>query len=176
MFLWFQSLDPLQGSLFLSWITFHLLLHYQYQYYKIIVWTAHKSGGPYMRLMVIQHLKNEKLTYNPEIFQKNEDLIIFPFKEFDKFYNETMQSLIVISKLIKESLDPSSTSNPHMDLNHVQDWINLIQEDMDLLLKFNEQTTLHSFKNRPPVKREITRRVDELSQVNKEEIQCLMGL
>lgn len=98
-----------------------------------------------MRLMVIQHLKNETLTYNPGIFQANEDMIIFPFKEFDKFYNETISSLIVISKLIKESLDPSSTSNPHMDLDHINDWINLIQDDMGLLLKFNEQTTLKSF-------------------------------
>ena len=101
-----------------------------------------------MRLSVIKYQNNETVFYNPGVFQKNEDLIIFPFKEFDKFYNETVQSLNVVKHIIEDSLNPSSTPNPTMDLEHIEDWIKLIQEDMDLLIKFDVQTRLSSFNNR----------------------------
>ena len=126
-----------------------------------------------MRLSVIKYQDNETVFYNPGVFQKSEDLIIFPFKEFDKFYNETVQSLNVVKHMIEDSLNPSSTSNPTMDLEHIEDWIKLIQEDMDLLIKFDVQTRLTSFNNRIPEK--TPKRVNEIS-VEKEEIQCLIGL
>ncbi len=126
-----------------------------------------------MRLSVIKYQDNETVFYNPGVFQKSEDLIIFPFKEFDKFYNETFQSLNVVKHIIEDSLNPSSTPNPNMDLEHIEDWIKLIQEDMDLLIKFDVQTRLTSFNNRIPEK--TPKRVNEIS-VEKEEIQCLIGL
>lgn len=98
-----------------------------------------------MRLSVIKYMDNEKIFYNPGIFSKEEDMIIFPFKEFDKFYNETVSSLNVVKRIIEDSLNPESTTNPAEDLEHVEDWINLIKEDMDLLIKFDVQTTLNSF-------------------------------
>lgn len=101
-----------------------------------------------MRLSVIKHDDSETVFYNPVVFYKNEDLIIFPFKEFDKFYNDTVQNLNVVKSIIKDSLNPDSATNPTMDLEHVEDWINLIQEDMDLLIKFDTQTTLNSFQNK----------------------------
>ena len=51
-----------------------------------------------MRLSVIKYDDNETVFYNPLVFFKNEDLIIFPFKEFDDFYNETMGNLNVEKK------------------------------------------------------------------------------
>jgi hypothetical protein len=60
-----------------------------------------------------------------------------------------------------------------MDLEHIEDWIKLIQEDLDLLIKFDVQTRLSSFSNRIPKK--TPKRVNEIS-VEKEEIQCLIGL
>lgn len=129
-----------------------------------------------MRLSVIKYLENETVFYNPGIFLENEDLIIFPFKEFDKFYNETVSSLNVVKRIIEDSLNPESTTNPTEDLEHVEDWINLIKEDMDLLIKFNVQTTLNSFHNERAKKIETPKKVCEVKSVQKEQIQCLMGL
>lgn len=66
-----------------------------------------------MRLSVIKYDDNETVFYNPRIFSKNEDLIIFPFKEFDRLYNETMQNLNVVKSIIKDALNPESTPNPN---------------------------------------------------------------
>ena len=129
-----------------------------------------------MRLSVIKYQYNETVFYNPGVFQKHEDIIVFPFREFDKFYNETFESLNVVKNIIKDSLNPESTSNPLQDLEHIEDWINLIKEDMDLLIKFDVQTTLNSFKNRIPEKPEPPKRINEISNVQKDEIQCLIGL
>jgi hypothetical protein len=129
-----------------------------------------------MRLSAIKYLDNEKVFYNPGIFLKNEDLIIFPFKEFDKFYNETVSSLNVVKRIIEDSLNPESTTTPTEDLEHVEDWINLIQEDMDLLIKFDVQTTLNSFHNESTEKIKIPKKVSEVTSINRELIQCLIGL
>ncbi|HML04510.1 MAG TPA: hypothetical protein VK426_01935 [Methanobacterium sp.] len=127
-----------------------------------------------MRLSVIKYLDSETVFYNPEIFRKNEDMIIFPFKEFDKFYNETVCSLNVVKKIINDSLNSKSTTNPLEDLEHVEDWINLIMEDMDLLIKFNVQTTLNSFSSR--YQKTKSPKISEVTSIQKEHIQCLMGL
>jgi hypothetical protein len=126
-----------------------------------------------MRLSVIKYQDDETVFYNPGVFQKSEDLIIFPFKEFDKFYNETVSSLNVVKHIIEDSLNPESTPNPIMDLEHIEDWIKLIQEDLDLLIKFDVQTRLSSFNNRTPKK--VSKKAIDVA-VEKEEIQCLIGL
>lgn len=127
-----------------------------------------------MRLSVIKYSDNEKVFYNPEIFRKNEDLIIFPFKEFDKFYNETVCSLNVVKRIIDDSLNSKSNTNSLEDLEHVEDWINLIMEDMGLLIKFNVQTTLNSFSNMEAKTK--SPEISEVTSIQKKKIQCLMGL
>ena len=102
-----------------------------------------------MRLSVIKYLNDGRVFYNLVVFHKEEDLIIFPFQEFDKFYNETVQSLNVVKGLIRDSLNSDSAITPIQGLEYVEDWINLIKEDMDLLIKFDIQTTLKSFHNVP---------------------------
>jgi hypothetical protein len=144
----------------------------QFQYNGL---TSQKGGPNCMRLSVIKYQNNETVFYNPGVFQKSEDLIIFPFKEFDKFYNETVSSLNVVKHIIEDSLNPESTPNPLQDLRHIEDWIKLIQEDLDLLIKFDVQTRLSSFNNRIHKKIKTPKRVNEIS-VEKEEIQCLIGL
>ena len=129
-----------------------------------------------MRLSVIKHSKNEIVFYNPAAFQEDEDLIIFPFKEFDKFYNETVSSLNVVKSMIEDSLKSESTTDPRTDLKHIEDWINLIKNDMDFLIKFNTQTTLNSFNKIIHEKKEPKNKVNEVNNIQKEKIQCLMGL
>ena len=65
-----------------------------------------------MRLTVIKHDDNGTIFYIPAVFTKNEDLIIFPFKEFDKFYNETAQNISIIKNIIKDYLKPDSAITP----------------------------------------------------------------
>ena len=129
-----------------------------------------------MRLSVIRHSKTESVFYNPGVFQEDEDLIIFPFKEFDEFYNETVQSLNVVKNMIKDSLKSETTTNPLTDLKHIGDWINLIQEYMDFLIKFDTQTTLNSFNKSSIKKIKPKTRVDEINNIQRDQIQCLMGL
>lgn len=126
-----------------------------------------------MRLSVVKYHENEVVFYNSGIFQEKEDIITFPFKEFDKFYNETVQGLNIIRRMIEDSLNPDSTTNPKDDLEHIKDWIDLIQDDMDLLIKFDVQTRLNSFQEY--CRSKTPQKATEVNIV-KEEIQCLMGL
>jgi len=126
-----------------------------------------------MRLSVIKHKNDGTDFYNPGVFHENEDLIIFPFKEFDKFYNETVQNINVVKNMIKDSLKSGTANNTPSQLKYVEDWINLISEDMDLLIKFDTQTSLNSFnKSRA---RKIKQRTG-VNKIHKVQIQCLMGL
>lgn len=127
-----------------------------------------------MRLSVVKNSKNETVIYNPATFTPDEDIIIFPFKEFDKFYNETVSRLNIIKGLIHASLDPNSSSNPLQNLNYLLDWINLLEKDVDLLVKFDVQTKLNSFNNIP--KKKKSKSLSNLIDGEKDNIQCLIGL
>jgi len=122
-----------------------------------------------MRLSVIKHQNDETVFYNPGVFHEDEDLIVFPFKEFDKFYNETFQGLNVVKNMIKDSLNSGTAKNTPSELKYIEDWINLIQDDMDLLIKFDTQTTLSSFNK-------IKKAKPKTNELYKAQIQCLMGL
>ena len=47
---------------------------------------------------------------------------------------------------------------------------------MDFLIKFNTQTTLNSFNKIIHEKKEPKNKVNEVNNIQKEKIQCLMGL
>ncbi len=133
-----------------------------------------------MRFSVIKYEEEETSYYNPKAFYRDENMIIFPFEEFDNFYNEMVQNLNVVKNILNEALSSDSPHPPIRDLERVEDWMNLISEDVDLLLKFKMQSTLGSFRSRnsartklsfinPPIE-------STLPTCPKEEIQCLMGL
>jgi hypothetical protein len=101
-----------------------------------------------MRFSVIKYEEEETTYYNPKAFYRDENMIIFPFEEFDSFYNEMVQSLNVVKNILNEALSSDSPHPPIRDLERVEDWINLLSEDVDLLLKFKMQSTLESFRSR----------------------------
>ncbi|MGF7117605.1 hypothetical protein [Methanobacterium oryzae] len=133
-----------------------------------------------MRFSVIKYEEDETVYYNPTAFCRDENVIIFPFKEFDNFYNELVQNLNVVKNIVDDGSNPESTTTPIEDLEHIEDWINLIKKDVDLLLKFRMQTTLNSFKKgnsakiKPPQK--VPKVENKLQFHSKEKIQCLIGL
>jgi hypothetical protein len=99
-----------------------------------------------MRFSVIKYEEEETVYYNPKTFYRDEDIIIFPFKEFDSFYNELVQNLNVVKDVIDDALNSNSPHPPLTDLERIEDWINSISEDVDLLLKFKMQSTLEFFQ------------------------------
>ena len=101
-----------------------------------------------MRFSVIKYEEEKTTYYNPKAFYRDENMIIFPFREFDSFYNEMVQNLNVVKNIIHDALNSNSPHPPLTDLEHIGDWINLIDEDVDLLLKFKMQSTLESFQSR----------------------------
>ncbi|MGB9980177.1 hypothetical protein [Methanobacterium sp.] len=131
-----------------------------------------------MRFSAVKYNEEDMVYYNPKTFNKDEDVIIFPLNEFDAFYSELVESLSVVKNIIGDALNPESTTNPTMDLERVEDWINLITEDVGLLFKFKMQTTLPSFQRSNSAKIKFTVKTPEnyLPIYSKEEIQCLMGL
>jgi len=149
-----------------------------------------------MRFSVIKYEEEKTAYYNPKAFHRDENMIIFPFEEFDNFYNEMVQNLNVVKNIINEALSSDSPHPPLTDLERIEDWINLIDEDVDLLLKFKMQSTLKSFQSRNSARTKLSFRTLEnnsfrghkttfcrappiestLPTCPKEEIQCLIGL
>jgi hypothetical protein len=153
-----------------------------------------------MRFSVIKYEEEETVYYNPKTFYRDEDMIIFPFKEFDNFYNEIVQNLNVVKVIISDALNSNTPHPPLTDLERIEDWINFIGEDVDLLLKFKMQSTLELFQTsnsarikppklkfmgsgnhkfpQPPLKPPLTtpQMGNKLPPYPKEEIQCLIGL
>jgi len=128
-----------------------------------------------MRFSAVKYEKEETFYYNPKIFYRDENLIIFPFNEFDNFYNELVQNLNKVKTNIKDTLNSNS---PHLqgDLDIIEDQINLIRDNVALLLQFEMQTTLNSFKNnstkiKPPLK---TLPLGNKFPYSKEKIQFLI--
>ena len=109
-----------------------------------------------MRFSVIKYEEEKTAYYNPKAFHRDENMIIFPFEEFDNFYNEMVQNLNVVKNIINEALSSDSPHPPLTDLERIEDWINLIDEDVDLLLKFKMQSTLESFPSRNSAKTNLS--------------------
>ena len=133
-----------------------------------------------MRFSVIKYEDEETVYYNPKTFYRDEDMILFPFKEFDNFYNELVQNLNVVKNIISDALNSNSPHPPLADLERIEDWINFINEDVDLLLKFKMQSTIESFQRgnsaRIKPKQRTSKRENKIPIYPKEEIQCLIGL
>lgn len=132
-----------------------------------------------MRFSVIKYEDEETVYYNPKTFYRDEDMILFPFKEFDNFYNELVQNLNVVKNIISDALNSNSPHPPLTELERIEDWINFVAEDVDLLLKFRMQSTLESFQNSNSarIKPQISPKMEnKFPTYPKEEIQCLIGL
>lgn len=122
-----------------------------------------------MRLGVIKASKYETTFYNMAIFNKDEDLIIFPYEEFLSDYDEITANLRIMGKVLKEVL-ANPPDDPHREFEILEHYLNKAREEFDPLLKFDIQTTLESFaKSTEKIKKR--RYID-----NKGDLQCLIGL
>lgn len=122
-----------------------------------------------MRLGIIKNSKYEATFFNMAIFKDEEDLIIFPYKEFLKTYDEISANLRIAGKVVKEVLaDPPD--DPRREFEILDHYIKIAEEEIIPILKFDTQTTLGSFKKHP---KEVKKHE---STDNRGDLQCLMGL
>lgn len=122
-----------------------------------------------MRLSVIKNSEDEATFFNLAIFKDEEDLIIFPYEEFLKTYDEISANLRIAGKVVKEVL-ADQPDDPRREFEILDHYIEKVEKEIIPLLKFDAQTTLGSFeKHSKEIKKHKT-------QDNRGDLQCLMGL
>lgn len=115
--------------------------------------------------------KSEAIFYNINIFKEEEDLIVFPYEEFLKGYDETTAHLRIMGKILREALaDPPD--DPAREFEILEAYLDRVSRFMDPLLKFETQTTLESFAG--VNHQEKKSKYKEI--YNKGDLQCLIGL
>ncbi|GAB4313018.1 MAG: hypothetical protein Kow0019_12230 [Methanobacteriaceae archaeon] len=122
-----------------------------------------------MRLSIIQIGKDESVFYNLGIFKEDEKLIVFPFYEFENYYEDNRLHIKAIRELIIEGLGVRNNTTPVSALLKIKDHILEMDSYSDKLMDFDVQTTLKSFSaSNKTRKRTIP--------YDKEKPQCLIGL
>jgi hypothetical protein len=130
-----------------------------------------------MRLSIIKLGKEDTIFYNLGIFSEEEEIIIFPSPEFLKFYEKITKHIKAVNNIIKKTQTcPPSYSSPQA-LEHIENFVKQINHDMELLIKFEVQTTLESFKNKHLKQSETQKQKIEKNLIfEREKLQCLIGL
>jgi len=123
-----------------------------------------------MRLGVIKNSKYEASFLNMAIFKDEEDLIIFPYEEFLRTYDEISANLRIAGKVVKEVL-ADLPEDPKREFEILDHYIKKAEEEVIPLLRFDAQTTLASFKKLGEEKVKKHKTLD-----NRGDLQSLMGL
>lgn len=55
-----------------------------------------------MRVSVIEYDNEERVFYNLRVFTKHEDLIVFPYTEFDHYYEEMQLRIRCLRNMVNE--------------------------------------------------------------------------
>ncbi|MDD1774099.1 MAG: hypothetical protein LUQ24_01065 [Methanobacterium sp.] len=123
-----------------------------------------------MRLGVIKNSKDEASFLNMAIFKEEEDLIIFPYDEFLKSYDELTANLRIAGKVVKEVL-ADLPEDPKREFEILEHYIQKAEGEVDPLLKFDTQTTLISFSKSGEGKI-----IKDKTSHDRGDLQCLIGL
>jgi hypothetical protein len=123
-----------------------------------------------MRVSVIEYDNEERVFYNLGVFTKHEDLIIFPYTEFDRFYEEMQLRIRCLRNIVNEVYQKSDDLPEHMlHIEHLK----ALEKEMKNLVDFEIQTSLESFNEKPKT---ITTTKKVIPKVKEEPIQCLVEL
>jgi len=123
-----------------------------------------------MRLSIVQIGKDESVFYNLGIFKEDEQLIIFPFYEFENYYKNNRLHIKAIKEIITEGLGVRNNTTPVSALLKIKDHISKMDRYSENLMDFDVQTTLKSFSGNSNTKKH------SVSHHEKEKPQCLIGL
>lgn len=124
-----------------------------------------------MRLSIIEYDNDERVFYNLGVFKKCEDLIVFPYTEFDSFYDEIELRIRCLRNIVNEVYQKSEDPPEH--LRHIEPHLQALEKEIKDLIDFEVQTNLESFNEKP---KKITRLPKLIRELEEEPIQCLIGI
>lgn len=130
-----------------------------------------KGGVIFMRVSVIEYDNDERVFYNLGVFNKCEDLIVFPYTEFDRFYDEIELRIRCLRNIVNEVYQKSEDPPEH--LRHIEPHLQALEKEIRDLVDFEVQTSLESFNEKP---KKITKPKKLILDLEVEPIQCLIGL
>jgi hypothetical protein len=130
-----------------------------------------KGGVIFMRVSVIEYDNDERVFYNLGVFNKCEDLIVFPYTEFDRFYDEIESRIRCLRNIVNEVYQKSEDPPEH--LRHIEPHLQALEKEIKDLIDFEVQTSLESFNEKP---KKITKPKKLILDLEVEPIQCLIGL
>ena len=102
------------------------------------------------------------------MFEKHEDLIVFPYMEFADFYDEIEKRLQSIRNIIHREC-PEEQPKVIRDM---QPHLELLEKELEFLIDFEVQTTLESFE----AQKQKNKTCEKIPEHDKEPLQCLIGL
>ena len=124
-----------------------------------------------MRLSIIEYDNDERVFYNLGVFKKCEDLIVFPYTEFDSFYDEIELRIQCLRNIVNEVYQKSEDPPEH--LRHIEPHLQALEKEIKDLIDFEVQTNLESFNEKP---KKIIRLPKLIRELEEEPIQCLIGI
>jgi len=113
-----------------------------------------------MRMRVIRNMENRTQYYHTGVFCRDEDLVIFPFWEFEAFYQDLKYLHQMVRNLLEYGQNGERGCTPEDGIVYAQNYLERMEELLDKLTSYHVQTEIENF----PDKR------------IKETPQCLLGL
>jgi hypothetical protein len=113
-----------------------------------------------MRMSVIINEDDRTQYYRTGVFRRHEDLVVFPFWEFEAFYQDLKHLQHLVSNVLEYGQSGQRGYTPEDSINYAQNYLERMEELLDSLTHYQVQTEIGSF---PEIKK-------------KETPQCLLGL
>lgn len=98
-----------------------------------------------MRMTIIRNIEDEKLYYKTGAFRMHEDLVIFPYWEFDALYNDLKYLTQLLNNVLEYGIAGQLGYTPEDGIKHAENYIKIIQEQLDNLTRYDVQTEIINF-------------------------------
>lgn len=115
-----------------------------------------------MRVSIIEYDNDERVFYNLGGFKKCEDLIVFPYTEFDSFYDEIELRIRCLRNIVNEVYQKSEDPPEH--LRHIEPHLQALEKEIRDLIDFEVQTNLESFNEKPKKITRLPKLIRELEE------------
>ncbi|WJI10003.1 hypothetical protein FGU46_07830 [Methanobacterium sp. CWC-01] len=113
-----------------------------------------------MRMSVIINKEDRTQYYRTGVFRRHEDLVVFPFWEFEAFYQDLKHLRQLVSNVLEYGQSGQRGYTPEDGIVYAQNYLERMEELLDGLNRYQVQTEIESF---PEIRK-------------KETPQCLLGL
>lgn len=113
-----------------------------------------------MRMSVVINEEDRTQYYRTGVFRRDEDLVIFPFWEFEAFYQDLKHLHQLVGNVLEYGQNGERGCTPEDGIIRAQNYLERMEELLDNLTTYQVQTEIESFTGK---------RI-------KETPQCLLGL